>query len=299
MKMRKIGSYDGKELYKSADGTMWTKGDGDKVSKLGDEYDKSKLSKAEKEGDEEDLDAEEEAEKSITAEDLRKSLDALVNFGAGSDRKTELLQKAQTGLTEEENQELYGLLGGSTETGESLAKSATEHLDGPTSQAAFDVAPFLEEQHAALTKSLGTLADAIEGSAQREHEFNMVLARAVADVGSLVKSMAEGMTSDFEAIRQKLGIIESQPVRAPKSVGIQGAQPMDKSFGELGEEGSGPFDGMTKAQVADTLDEMAKSGVNAVGGTSIMNVMARLESVGSVTRPEMDAINEYKKTAAA
>lgn len=301
MKMRKMGSYDGKDLYKAASGTMFVKSKDGKMSKLGDEYDESKLSKAEKEGDEEDLDAEEdEAEKSITAEELHKSIAALQKYAATPDRKTELLQKAQSGLEPAEATELYELLGGqSAGESDSLAKSVTEGIGtGTNSEAAFDVAPFLQEHNEALTKSLGTLADAIEGQGQRDHEFNMLMARAVADMGNMVKSMSESQTSDFAAIRERLGIIEAQPIRAPKSVGLQGAQPMNKSFAGQ-EEGAGPFDGLNKAQVFGVLDEMLKSGVSSVGGTDISLLNARIEQTGEVTRQEMNAINEHRKSKAS
>ena len=176
---------------------MYTKGKDGKMSKMKGDHDESKMSKAAKAGDEEDLDVEEDdAKKSITREDLQKSIDALQSFAAGApDRKTELLEKAQTGLNADEAKELYELqVGQSAEAGaesaaDTLSKSVTDELAaGTNTNAAFDVAPFLQEHHEALTKSLGTLASAIEGQGQRGHEFDLILARATADMRSRMRA---------------------------------------------------------------------------------------------------------------
>lgn len=300
MKARKAGTYDGKDMYKGGDGSRWVKGKGGKLSKLGDDFDESKFSKAEKEGDEEDLEEEDEdddeAEKSVSTEDLQKSIEALLRAtSGGGDRKTELLQKAQGGhLDDAESAELIDLLG-RRGGAEPLAKSVTDGLGGEAAQAAFDVAPFLAEQHEALTKSLGALADAVESQGQRGHELNLLIARAVADVGGLVKSMAEQNTASLEAISTRLGIIERQPVRAPKSMGLAGAQPMEKSFGGTA-AGPGPYDGLTKSQVLNAMDSMAEEGVVALGGRNIAFAVSRFENGGQITRSELEEVKGYLKS---
>ena len=59
-------------------------------------------------------------------------------------------------------------------------------------------------------KALAEVADRLEKSDQRQHEFNLVQARAIVQMGSLVKAMSE-----------RLGVIESQPARQPKSRGVR------------------------------------------------------------------------------
>ncbi len=229
-------------------------------------------------GEPEDTEDEDMSEKSqITAQDFEKSLDRLAGMAGegGTDRKAELLEKAQTDdLDDAERMELYGLLGGQTGgEGQTLAKSTTEGLEeNETLRKAYDVSDFLSEQHMELTKSLTVLADRVEADSERQHGFNLVLAKAVVDTGNLVKSMAE-----------RMNIIAAQPARAPKS---QGAQPLNKSF--VG--GSQPADGeqLNKAQILGALDEMMQKSMETGGqgmspkGLDINMEVAKYESQNAI-----------------
>lgn len=228
------------------------------------------MNKAEDAEDEEEGDGEEDEEgmemakkgckKSVdlTGEDLEKSLQKLTEIVQASDtttRKDTLLSKAQAGeeLSKSERSELFGLLGGQAQPQEkTLSEDLTKGLtQNGAMQEALDVSNYLTEQHAELCKSLGALGEHVEKSDARQHEFNLVLAKAVADVGNLVKSVAE-----------TVGAIAGQPARAPKSVGVAGGKVLAKSFaGAQSAEGQ-----MSKSEILDTLDTMMEKSLAAGHG---------------------------------
>jgi hypothetical protein len=159
----------------------------------------------------------------LNEEDLVKALNQLDDYVQSNDemtRKEQLLQKAMSeDLEDGEREELFGLMGGEAtheSRGDEIVKSWQENEDF---QKAFEVSDFLREQHEELTKSLSTLADYQARSESRQPEFNLALARTVSDTGKLVKAMSE-----------RLGVIERQPARAPKSVRTPREQVMQKSF---------------------------------------------------------------------
>jgi len=233
---------------------------------------KEEQTQAEEADDGDDAEAEEEDmnEKSehLTEGDLEKSLEALETLIDGDDttsRKQELLSKAQgDDISDEEKDELFQLLGKSDSDADSepslsddLRKGFDEDEDIVQ---ALDVSAFLKAQHEALTKSMDVLSEHVEGRDKRQHEFNIVLANAVAQTGKLVKSMAD-----------KLGVALEQPAREPKSQGVQGAQPLNKSFhgdpaGSGGPAGGGQLEDMTKSEVLDTLQSMLEKSVDAGEG---------------------------------
>jgi hypothetical protein len=233
----------------------------------------------------------------LTGDDLQKSLDKLEEFASAEDaptRKEELLAKAQEGdLEKSEREELFQLLGGelpaATESeaqsvNEEIAKSMTGSDD---LQQALDVSDYLREQHDALTKSLQTLGDRVEQSDRRRHDFSLVLAKAVSDIGQLTKSVAE-----------RLCVIEDQPARGPKSKGIQ-AQPLQKSFaGESPAEET-----LRKSDILDALDGLHmeslekghKGRINGGDGEDILRAIGKFEQTSKVSPQMMSAVQDYRK----
>lgn len=195
----------------------------------------------------------------LTEEDLVKGLNRLDEFVASNDagsRKEQLLQKALTEeLEEDERGELFQLMGGAEAPegtrSEEIVKSMGEN---ETMQQAFEVSDFLREQHEELTKSLTALADYQERSEARQHEFNMVLAKTVSDTGKLIKAMSE-----------RLGVIERQPARAPKSVRTRQDQVLKKSFedGAAGEPAGDAGERLTKAKILKGLDGMMQKSMGS------------------------------------
>jgi len=170
-------------------------------------------------GEDEGEDMEESSD--LTEDDLEKSLVRLQSLVDAEDpvsRKQFLLEKAQKETLEKsEQKELFELLGQGESEKESFVEEVTKGLEeNDTLQKALDVSDFLQEQHAELVKSLGMLAEYQERSDSRQHAFNLILAKAVADEGRLIKSIAE-----------RISVIEEQPVRGPKSKGVAA---LEKSF---------------------------------------------------------------------
>lgn len=252
-------------------------------------------SDADKEEDEEeqgnDMAAKAKKSMPISEDDLQKSLDklgALATAGIPASRKDSLLKKAQTDeLSKSEKSELFKLLGGEASEPETpaLSKSIQETFtENEVLQKATDVSDYLDENQKALVKSLSILSDRIEAGDVRQHEFNLVLAKAVSGVGKLVKGMSE-----------RLGVIESQPTRAPKSRGIQASQVLHKGFG-----GNSPAeDALSHAQILDGLDGLmqksmaeGKSGMSE-GGENILTATAKFEQTRQITPGLLQEITRF------
>ena len=141
-------------------------------------------------GEDEDEEMEKKIKKAkksvdLSENDLQQSLDKLVTL-AGDDadsRKQVLLSKAQEAeLSKAEQAELFNLLGGQEEKDETLGEEITKGLEeNDTLQKALDVSDYLQEQHTELVKSLQAMGDALAKSDNRQHEFNLVLAKAMPD----------------------------------------------------------------------------------------------------------------------
>jgi hypothetical protein len=226
----------------------------------------------------------------VEASDLEKSISKLEEFAKSEDpvsRKDALLEKAKAGTLEgAERDELFKALGGEVEqpvadepVAEDLVKGFQEN-EGL--QKAIDVSDYLTEQHTELCKSLETVGEIIEKSDLRAHEFNLVLAKAVADTGNLVKGIAD-----------KLDVIGAQPARAPKSAGVAG-QPMEKSF--AGHAPSG--DRLSREQVLNGLDVlMEKSMQNGMDGMTqdgedILKSVSKYEQTHQITESMLARVNE-------
>ena len=232
---------------------------------------------------------EEDSEKSLTAGDLQKSLDrltALAREGDGPSRKDALLAQANSDtLSKSEREELFELLGGAASTadepGDHIVKSMTEN---DTLQKALDVSEYLQEQHSELVKSLRNVGEEIQKSDNRRHEFNLVMARAIRDIGTMVKSLAEEM-----------GTIGAQPARAPKSLGVKAGQVLQKSFAGRATES----DELSKSQVLDALDglmedSMSKGGSGTLeNGEDIALAVSKYEQTHMITKSMLGAAKSF------
>lgn len=242
------------------------------------------------EAGEQEEEGEEKSRKSLTPGDLQKSLDKLAAFAESGDapsRKDRLLSKAANEtLSKSEQEELFELLGGvsavADEPGEAIVKSMGEN---DNLQKALDVSEYLQEQHTEMVKSLRSVGEEIQKSDNRRHEFNLVMAKAIRDIGLMVKSMSEQMT-----------IVGGQPSRAPKSLGLGGRSPqvLQKSFA-----GSESGESMNKSQVLDGLDGlMAESMEKGLGGTTdtgedIALATSKYEQTHMISKPMLAAVKSF------
>lgn len=222
----------------------------------------------------------------LSEDDLAKSIEQLqaLTENDGPSRKQVLLEQAQSAeLSKSEREELFELLGKSETPKASLSSEITKGLrENDTLQKALDVSDFLQEQHNELVKSLTTLAEALEKSDGRQHEFNLVLARAVSGIGQLTKGLGE-----------RVGIIETQPARGPKSKGVAGAQPLEKSF-----SGATPSTGLSKSAVLDELElmvqeSMAKSLNGATeDGVDLVTASSKYEQFNLISQGLLDQVQQ-------
>jgi len=228
----------------------------------------------------------------LSGEDLEKSLDKLGEFANSEDadtRKSTLLKKAMEGdLEKSEREELFGLMGGTPEGDDepTHAETITKSMDeNETLQKALDVSDYLREQHDELQKSLGQLASFQEQSDSRQHEFNLILAKAVSDTGTLVKAMSE-----------KLGVIAAQPARAPKSK-LSPAQPLEKSFGGQAPDG----EQLTKSMVLDALDAMHQESLEkgmdgrTANGEPILHAIAKYENSNMLSKSMLKEVQAFRQ----
>jgi len=224
----------------------------------------------------------EESEKStdLTEDDLQKSLDQLESLVAEEDkptRKQQLIEKAQSAgeLEKSERDELFSLLGGEVEDEPHLSDDIEKSMSDVV-----DVSEYLDRQHEALTKSLSVLADHVEKSDNRQNEFNMILAKAVGQVGKSV-----------QAISERLIAIEDTPARAPKS---HGAQPMQKSFANAPQATDQP----TRVQILDALEDMSKSYNGTLeDGTDLLTAIVKYESTGAISQALLERVKNHKASA--
>ena len=241
--------------------------------------------------EEDDMEQEEKAcakkSEDITEDDLMKSINKLEAFAqenSPEDRKAVLLSKAQeTDLEADEQEELISLIKGETaDTDESLAEEITKSMeDNETIQKSLDVSDFLSEQHDALTKSLALVADRIEKSDNAQHEFNLMLARTVAQVGKLAKS-----------IDSRLSNYESQPVGKPRST----AKPLNKSF--AGQDESAQQQQLSKGEILNTLTGMLEKGINTSElGFDVAIEVAKLEQTGQLSPKAYQAVLKQKQNS--
>lgn len=263
----------------------------DVVSKAGDEDEEGQ---EHEEGESPEFEAgedeeEDEGEKSLTPGDLQKSLDRLSAMATEDDapsRKDALLEKANADtLNKSEREELFELLGGMApavdEPGENIVKSMTSN---DTLQKALDVSEYLQEQHSELVKSLRNVGEEIQKSDNRRHEFQLVTAKAICDIGTMVKSLYE-----------QVGTIGGQAARPPKSLGVRASQVLQKSFA-----GQPPAsDELNKSQVLDALDglmeeSMAKGGSgNLESGEDIALATAKYEQTHMISKSMLAAAKDF------
>lgn len=218
----------------------------------------------------------------LTEDDLKKSLDKLENLtkGEGVPRKQALLEKAQTGeLSKSEREELFELLG----QGEAPAapKVGDGLLTNDTIQKSLDVSDFLQESTSELVKALNALDGRINESDERQHEFNLILAKALAETGRMVAAMSE-----------RLGVVESQPARPPKSAGLA---PLEKSFA-----GQTPAsETISKAEILDAMSDMiVKAGGYLPDGTDLVVAASKYEQFSQISPNVLNAVQGFIKESA-
>lgn len=232
----------------------------------------------------------------VTESDLEKALAALEKevSSSGSGRKDDLLQKALTGeISDEENAELRSLLG--SEEDHELGKAVTSGLDTDAIRKSVQVSEFLGDFRDGTAYGLSAIAEAIEKSDARQHQFNVVLGRSLRALGDLAKSLDARMEA-----------LEATPVAGPRALAPTGpsAKPgaVEKSMRAGAEANQGPQ--YTRQDVVKGLTEMMavsmKEGRNghAKCGEDIQKAVARYEQQQSMSKAMAVELKEHLKKSA-
>ncbi len=227
----------------------------------------------------------------VTVDDFQKSLDELeaaAGGGTPENRKDELLAKAMTeDLNQEEQDFLFKALGGEVPVDDNpqivddLTKSFT---DNEPIQKALDVSEYLEAQHGATVDALTALGSILEKSETRQHNYNIILAKAVHQTGELLK-----------AVSQRMGIIERQPAHAPRSRGV--GQPAAGNAIEKSFAGDPPADEqMSKSEILDAMEGMMqKSDPNGSDASQILLATAKYEQTNQLSKAMYGKIMEFRQ----
>lgn len=232
----------------------------------------------------------------LSEADLLKSLSALQQIadnGTPASRKDTLLEKAKSSqLNKSETDELFGLMGGgNAQPPATLSGTVTAGLQtNDTIQKAIDVSDYLASHQEEMVKSLDALAKAVESQDRRQHEFNLVLAKATCDMGSVIR-----------AIGDRVGAMESQPAHAPKSVAA--ARALSKSF-----MGQAPVEDAARMSRGDVLQMMTnmmeKSMQDGAGGIApcgedLLGAVAKYEQTGLISKALHENVIEFRKSRSA
>lgn len=241
-----------------------------------DEMAKMKMAKGYKADDYEECPDSEKSD--LTEDELRKSCEELEALARSGDRKGQLLEKAQSGeLDEKEREELYRILGGGDEG--SLAGTVTKGLQPDADDdlaKALDVSDYLNAQHRALVGSLEQLSEHVEKGGQRQHEFNVVLAKSLVASQKAILQQGEVLKS----IANRLGVIEQQPARQPKSQ-LNKSEVVERQLAG-GQPGEG--EQLTKSDVSGVLSSWIQSGrKTSDSGESLLVASSKFEQFNMIS----------------
>ena len=232
---------------------------------------------------------------SATESELNKALTLLEGAAQSTDdEKQTLLSKAMDGsISVEENDRLAALLGGKTD-GPTIRDEVVKSLDVESDdrlQKALDVSEYLDGLHGGIVEALGTVADQMEKSDSRQHNFNVILAKGVRAIGELVKS-----------VETRMETIEGQPVGGPRAARSPAqVTQLKKGFAGRGAE----EDKLSKGEILDVLEAMNIESLEkgrdgqARCGEDLTKAVAKYESTLTISRPLLDELQQFRTKAAS
>lgn len=245
----------------------------------------------------------------VDADTLIKSLETLEAIAQGStvqapaDRREELGQKLAEGvLSKSEMVELSELMKASVEAVEEapaeevpveepIAKAEPEVKAETTHQEVFaadeelqkgyEVSEFLERHSqvtaTALDQVQDSLTKSIETHRDRATAFNTQLAKSLMGMVQL----SQRQESLIKSLEERLGTVENSPM--PRRAVSRQTQVLNKSID--GEAGIGADEGLQKADIMDSLEQMALRGIETTAsGQRVDYAMALVEHNGEITK---------------
>lgn len=179
--------------------------------------------------------------------------------------------------------------------GKSTRKShANEFAEDPAIAEAIDASDFMEAITTRTTDSLDALGKSLAASEKKQSHINMATAKAVYEMGSLIKSQQHVI----EELGNRLGIVEREPAPAKGATTLTGAKALSKSISnEAGSGESGPYDSLNKSQVARTLSYMnLVKGMTEIGGDRTANLVGLAEAGGIISESTLGEVKRFLTT---
>lgn len=222
-------------------------------------------------------------------DDLEKGLNALraaAEDGNPAARRQELFAKSEDGtISDEERQELIKSLGG----GNSLVDQVSAPYESDELQKSIEVSEYLKEHNIAELNALSILADQMEKSEAKSHDFRLALAQTLTSFHDLVKSQNDRI----ESLQKSIEDFGGQPARAPRSK-MAGQPEQNVALQKSGGGAHAGGDGLGRGDILGALEDMAKSSENGlVAGQNIMTATAKFESTGAISPGVYSAVQEY------
>lgn len=236
-----------------------------------------------------------EGEEEVEVTALAKALTRLNEYALQGDTasaRESLLEKAMKGeISEEENAQLRSILAG--EAGEEaevpLAKSVTAQFDpdlNETFAKSIDVSEYLGEMHTTTKGAVEMLADVIEKSDVRNHEFQVLLAKSVVQIGAQVDELSKALDTWGEATPAR-----GRAARTKKEAVVQ------KSFAGQANQGE---DRISKSEVLDLLERMhtdsLQKGQGGIArcGEDLQMAIAKYEQTMKISRPLVEELKVFR-----
>lgn len=240
------------------------------------EYAKVKLMKGFHESHFELVD--DDADKSdLSADELEKSCAALEAAIKSGDRKGELLEKARQGeLEKSERDELMRLVGGTASSEVDDFMKSLRPDENQQLGSVLDVSDYLNIQHRGLLEALEGTATLIEKGQNRQHDFNLVLAKSLVDTQKLLIEQHKLIKS----LEERLGTLGRQPAREPKST-INKSQVVER---QIGGQPPPPADQLTKSEVNDVFSSWIQQGRRTSGtGENLLIASSKFEQFNTLS----------------
>lgn len=252
-----------------------------------DDDDGDKMSKADDDDDDDDKDDDklkkQVAKGGLTQASLNKSIANLAAYAQAADpeaRRRDVLRRAMLGksLTKSEKSMLMQHLNSADERpaqSRSLSKGMSTNKG---IQGAVDVSEYVAQLNNEMVKALNTVERRMAAMAKQNTEFQLLLAKAVAQTGQGVMRLNKSVAA-----------ADAAPVRGPKSMGVTGrSRPLQKS-------GVGSGNEITHAQAEAAIDALlVKSRTHGTYGRSesgadLLKAATHFESSNGRILPEVES----------
>ncbi len=173
--------------------------------------------------------------------------------------------------------------------GEPVRKAMDEFRADPDLGDAMDVSPFLEALTARTAENLDDIRKSLSETNEHQAQVDRATAAATYEIGMLVKGIAQIV----DALDDRLGLIERQPMPQRGHTQLSGAQPMAKGFGAHGQEGVGE-EQLTKGEVLATLSYMnLEKGISEIGGQATSELVGQYEGGNVLNQQTFDAVQGF------